>query len=134
MTTTKPAREPSEADALAPGSDPDDQKRADIHHHLALVFGYNELARRAEKLGEKLYFRLARGIALDKLRAIGGTLQVDEDPIVLTLEAGPPKINLYEKDIEAMRAAVAAFDKSRGAQPLEPLDPSGASGFDARPK
>ncbi len=102
-----------EIDTLAPGIDPDDLKRARTHSLVALVFGYNELAKLAKPLGEKVYYRLARQNALEKLRASGGgDVNVTEDPIALslTLNDGPLSVNFYEKDIEAMRAAVAAFD------------------------
>lgn len=84
---------------------------------LALVWGYNELAKIAETLGEKVYLRLARDHAEDEYRRMGGkiTRSAEEKEPALVLTQHAPHIIFYERDIELMRAAVQAHDEAHGA-------------------
>jgi hypothetical protein len=93
-------------------------------HFVALVYGYNELAFKAETLGEKAYFRMGRTTAEDELKALGVRL-LGHDPVVLQMpESGPPYIQFYEKDIELMREVVRKFDetKKQGDESQEKVD------------
>lgn len=95
-------------------TDPD--QAAAIWARLAMAFGYNELAGRAETFGEKVYLRLMRDHQLEELQRMGVSVVIDEDkrgPTVLTLPARSPHIRFGEKDIEQMRTAVAAFDAAQ---------------------
>jgi hypothetical protein len=79
---------------------------------VALCLGYNELAKQAENLGEKVYFRLLRDAAQERFIELGGkTILSPEDP-ALTLEVGKgmPCVRFRPQDIELMRATVAAHD------------------------
>ena len=85
---------------------------------IALWIGYNELAKQAVTLGERVFCRMARDTWEDEYVKLGGVIdrktQIAGD-VVVTLRERPPHIILREGDIELMRAAVAAFDaKKRG--------------------
>ena len=90
----------------------DDKQNA---HHLlaqaAMVIGFNELAKQASTLGERLYFRLATAEAHEQFVALGGTpfLKSPHD-VVAAIEVKPVRIIFRESDIEQMRQAVAEFD------------------------
>jgi len=44
-------------------------------YYLALAHGYNELARKAETLGEKVYCRLGRDQAEEAYKQLGGQIE-----------------------------------------------------------
>lgn len=99
------------------------EKNAELWHLLAVVYGYNELAKLATNLAEKVYFRLSRDYAEEEAAKLGTTInRGDQGNVVLELRTKPPFIIFHELDIEMMRAAVAAFDKARAdnAQPSNP--------------
>jgi len=80
-------------------------------HTLALIYGYNELAKVALTLGEKIYCSLIRGAYEGEYKKLGGKIEMQEtEPSVITITHHMPHINLYARDIELMRKAVADFD------------------------
>lgn len=90
-----------------------DEERARLQRwdSLALVWGYNEMAKEAGSLGEKVFCRMARDAAAEQLRALGVEVKLTPgSPTVMTLGERPPFITFQAADIEAMRAVVAEFD------------------------
>lgn len=85
---------------------------------LALALGYNELAKLARTLGEKVYFRLLRDRVSDALVAAGGnggeSPFAHEDGVIQIKVDGDrmPWVKLYARDVELMRAYVAEHDKT----------------------
>ena len=78
--------------------------------HMATLYGANEFATKATTLGEKVFWRLVREDSLRKFRALGGVLAMtNEHESVLTLST-TPAVTFDTRDIELMRAAVAAHD------------------------
>jgi hypothetical protein len=90
---------------------------------LALVIGYNELAKQADVLGDKVWYRLAREDALKRLREAGGDLEVTPgDKVILTLQEYPVRVAFTTADIELMRKAVADYDEEHlNWREFEPL-------------
>jgi len=82
---------------------------------LARMHGYNEMAKKASSLGERIFCRLARDAACETATALGASITcMRPGPILITLEAAArPRIDLYESDIELMREAVHKFDAAR---------------------
>ena len=83
------------------------------HHALAIVLGYNELAKLGTTLGEKVYYRLARDQGMQAFVAAGGNADVfaKEDGIAtIELPGGPPHVVFVKRDIELMRVCVAEHD------------------------
>lgn len=81
---------------------------------LALIYGYNELSKVAKSIGEKLYCRVIRREAVEEYRKLGGSIELKEgEASVVTLTHHIPHINLYPRDIELMREAVAEFDRMK---------------------
>lgn len=126
--------------AVGGGAGPGDETptTADDWMWAAVVHGYNELAKQGQALGEKLYFRMAREAAQVEAEKRGVMIKVGpvEGRTVFEMRAANPHIIFHERDIEGMRAAVAAFD-SRAAtgepaeqreagtgQPGRPSDPA----------
>lgn len=92
--------------------------RVKLYDFIALVHGYNALALRAEDIGARMYFRMARDMAIDEALKMGTRITFsspEETPIV---EVGEPPygVNLYPRDIELMRKAVADFDARRDSE------------------
>ena len=85
-------------------------KRWSQHIYVALVFGYNELAMRAETLGEKAFYRMARERANEDAERPGVGVNIGDAVTVLTLPGGPPHIVFRDVDIELMRRTVAEHD------------------------
>lgn len=78
---------------------------------LARLVGYNEMAKSALTLGEKVWFRFAVQAAHRELLEAGGKLEITEgETPLMHIGERPPHINLYPRDIELMRAAVKAHD------------------------
>lgn len=81
---------------------------------LATMLGYNELAKLAKTLGEKVYFRLLRGVMQDQFVKRGGNADVfaEEEHIVeiAVPYANMPHIRFRKQDIELMRDAVYKHD------------------------
>jgi hypothetical protein len=92
-----------------------EMSKEDLKSHLlfqtvALLLGYNELAKQTDILGEKAYFRLIRGQYEEMLKESGQTIEIIHDKVILTLGQRPLHVNSLEKDIELMRQTVAEFD------------------------
>ena len=83
---------------------------------LARLHGYNELAKLSATLGERVY---CRTVCLDIERVLAKDYEIeithteDKSPTILTLGHKPPFIIFTERDIEAMRSAVAAYDERK---------------------
>ncbi|MEN6535464.1 MAG: hypothetical protein ABFD89_17505 [Bryobacteraceae bacterium] len=85
--------------------------------------GYNELARKSEKLGEKVFFRFVRAAVEVELVAAGLKIEITRDPVILTLDAKRPWIELTQADIELMRKCVAEHDAALPSpNPTEPSE------------
>ena len=85
-----------------------------MHAAVALVLGFNDMAGRAETLGEKVYYRLARDHANDDAKALGVEVSMGhEQPTLLTLPGGPPWVRFRETDIEMMRVCVVEHDAKK---------------------
>jgi hypothetical protein len=76
----------------------------------ALVFGYNELAKEAKTLGEKVCFRMARSHAHDLLLELGGRVEMQGEAEILVLPDPMPRIAFAARDVEFMRRSVLEFD------------------------
>ena len=100
------------------------RKSMELWNATALIYGYNELAKIAPTLGEKVYLRLMVKQAEELLKKHGGDIDIAEgqDP-VLVLNRTMPYVNFYERDIEQMRACVAAYDDKKPPPPLMRNDP-----------
>lgn len=94
------------------GKDEQTLKNFDL---LALVFGYNELAKTAPSLGEKVYCRLARDAAEAEYRRRGGELIRTDEEVVVTIRESP-RVTFSVKDIDLMRKAVEEHDGLRELQ------------------
>jgi len=83
---------------------------------LAIILGYNELAKTVDHAGQKSFFRFMRdNLSLD-FEKIGGTkdfIKYDDEKIVQITATQPPHIIFYERDIEMMRDAVYEYDKKK---------------------
>ncbi len=104
-----------------------DEREADAARwaSLALLVGYNELARNAKTLGERVYFRLCRGEAEEDYVARGGRIEIlrqADDEVVLEIPTGEevieatvteamPRVAFQARDVELMRACVAEHDR-----------------------
>lgn len=99
------------------GPDVDGAKR---WHLVATCIGYNELAKMAKTLGEKVYFRLIRDATEERLIEHGGQRLFkgpDEIIVEISVPDHMPYIRLSDADIELMREAVAAYDARKTADP-----------------
>lgn len=94
----------------------------------ALSLGYNELAKLGRTLGEKMFFRLLRDAATDRLIADGGNRGQSpfaNEPSVVEIHVDGdrmPWIKLLARDVELMRAYVAEHDER-----VRTSEPSGNS-------
>jgi hypothetical protein len=90
----------------------DSDRNARLNNLLAQVIGYNELAKLAKVLGEKVYYRLFRDHAEEQYIKMGGQkLFSREDGVCEINHPGPmPHIIFSAADIEMMRKAVAEHD------------------------
>lgn len=89
-------------------------EKHDLWAHIAMVYGFNELARNAETLGEKVAFRLMVSKIEEWLVAHGVTIPKSSDnSVVLEIPCGPMTMQFRESDLELMRAAVAKLDAER---------------------
>lgn len=80
---------------------------------VALLLGYNELAKRATVLGEKVYWRMMVNAIEEKLKAEGAKFDMLRDPPMLVLSSHQPVIIFTEKDIEMMRETVRKYDEEK---------------------
>jgi hypothetical protein len=81
---------------------------------LALCFGYNELAKKASTLGERVFCRLGCDAAEKIVEECGGAIDRTGPEPILLLREHIPHVRFMPSDIEAMRAAVAEYDAARG--------------------
>lgn len=81
---------------------------------LARIVGYNELAREAKTLGEKVYLRLARDEARRQYQSLGGEVRDTGPEPEVVVGTRPPFVVMSAADVELMRAAVAQWDASHG--------------------
>ncbi len=80
---------------------------------LAAMLGYNELAKKADTLGSKCYFRFIRDAAQEKFIELGGNSDVftKEDYIMkIEVNQGMPYVVFREQDIELMRDTIYFHD------------------------
>jgi hypothetical protein len=107
----------ADADSTAPltsEESEDKTRRVFMWDALARVLGFNELAREAVTMGEKVYFRMARGFAEEQYALLGGELnKTEESEVVLTISRDGATVVFREFDIELMRAAVADYDRKK---------------------
>lgn len=92
------------------------QHIADLWHNLALLHGYNAMAKQSNLLSEKVYCRLGVQAAERQLGLLGVAIErddTDNGPVVLTLPHHPPYIEFRASDIELMRQAVANHDAKK---------------------
>lgn len=84
---------------------------------LAMVLGYNELAKTVNDAGQKSFFRFMRdGLSKKWAEEDGGMegfITYDDEKIVTITAQQPPHIVFYERDIEMMRDAVYEYDKKK---------------------
>jgi hypothetical protein len=86
-------------------------KNAKVTHLLALILGHNELAKQAVSLGEKMYHRLACEQYAEAVRELDHKFVISEsEPKLVTLGTERASVNLYPRDIELMRKAIAEYD------------------------
>lgn len=104
------AKAREEAASLPAEVDAEDAANFRRHAAIALVFGFNELAKKASTLNEKVFFRLAREQANEDAKALGVGVQYELEKVILQLPGGPPWVRFRASDIELMRAAVARHD------------------------
>lgn len=89
----------------------EEQKRqATAMHHEAQSIGFNELAKMAPTLEQKVFYRVAREQAAETARSFGSEIEWVRKATVGTLRHGSLHICFLESDIEAMREAVAKWD------------------------
>ena len=91
----------------------EDIKGHKLFQTIALLFGYNELAKQTDVLGEKVYFRLIRQQYEEMLKEDGQEVEIIHDQTILTLNQKPPYVRFSEKDIELMREAVREYDAKK---------------------
>lgn len=94
-------------------------KRWSQHTAIALVFGFNELAKKATTLGEKVYFRAARDAANEVAREEGVMVNIAPVNAVLLLPGVPPRVTFSESDMVLMRAAVNEWFANKAEYGLE---------------
>jgi hypothetical protein len=108
---------PPPADMTPTAGPPAKDKNHELWGLLALLHGYNELAKLTDVLGQKVYCRVMRDAAEKEIEEnFDVKIARDESgggPTILTLGQNPPFIIFREQDIEAMRAAVAAYDAAK---------------------
>lgn len=99
----------------------DDEIQAQRVQHIALVIGYNELAKQGQTLGEKLYYRLFRDHSEEAFIKMGGhkILTRDDGICEIDVPGHTPHIVFTASDIELMRAAVAEHDAKKAAKALK---------------
>ena len=98
---------------------PEEKRRGEQFGLLALIIGYNELAKKVERLGEKVYCRLLIQKFHEEYIAHGGVLEMKEgEQVLVTLRESPPHILLYPRDIELMRKAIAEHDARANGEGL----------------
>jgi len=121
------ADESDEADALEAGTlveESDTTRRAALWCSLALIHGYNALIGKVETLGHRIGCRMGRDAAVKRYRELGGEIRIDESEKRIAF-LGPidvPSVNLYPRDIELMRKAIAQHDALEAATNGAPIE------------
>jgi len=87
-----------------------------VHHQVALIHGYDILARKSKTFAERSYYYLGRELAMQEFKRLGGKGDLTAEHVVLEMPAGPVSIRFLERDIEAMRQAVADWDAKKSAE------------------
>jgi hypothetical protein len=77
---------------------------------LAMIFGYNELAKVARTLGEKVFLRMARDAAQRQYESLGGQIDRRDDETICTISEFP-KVEFSAKDIDLMKKAIDDYTK-----------------------
>jgi hypothetical protein len=79
---------------------------------IACMHGYNEMAKLAKTLGEKVYCRMACDAACKMATDLGAEIHRTETggEVLFTISEVSPSVKFRAEDIEGMRAAVLAFD------------------------
>jgi hypothetical protein len=102
----------------------EDTKMTEWWTALALMLGYNELAKKGETLGHKVYFRLLRDECEKRFVELGGNADVfAKEPVVVEIVSPHPMPHILfrAQDFELMRDAVHAYDvKRRGTTSDQP--------------
>jgi hypothetical protein len=80
---------------------------------LALLMGYNELAKDATTLGAKMYLRMGRDVAHKRYEELGGQIDITVTPPLVIVDTRPPWVALTQRDVDLMREAVADYDAGR---------------------
>ncbi len=96
-----------------------------LWHTLATIHGFNEMARMATSLGEKVFCRLARNEAEDVYKKLGGQIDRSSLPVVLTLPCHQPTVELTASDVGLMRKYIADLDAKRLAEGRTDASPDG---------
>lgn len=82
---------------------------------LALVHGYNALAKQAPTFGEKTLCYLGLQHAEKRVEKLGGKITYDAaQTATITLDRRLPPIRLTPQNIELMRKAVKEYDEHNG--------------------
>lgn len=119
-TTVKAILAAAEKRAVAAGATAQQGRQMAQLQAVATFLGFNELAKLATSLGERVYYRMCRETAKEHAELMGAELGYDDNApgerIVMVLPGYNPTVSFREKDIEEMRAAVSAWDAGR-AQP-----------------
>lgn len=92
----------------------DDIKQQKYWTALAMVMGWNELAKLGKTLGEKAFFRLMRNDMVTQFIELGGNDPFTKEDAVVTIAVpygGCPFLEFRAQDIDLMRTAVYEYDK-----------------------
>jgi hypothetical protein len=106
----------------------EDKVKHEMWTVMAIALGYNELAKAADVLGEKVWFRLARDNAEAQFIALGGYKVFTDEANALEIQVpgAPFYVKFRKQDIEAMRAVVAAHDAGTPDAQLDAVENLGA--------
>ena len=90
----------------------ENKENYDIWTELAMVVGFNELARASETLGERVMLRLFRDRAKQLLQARGIEFkETGDNRVLLTIPlACNLSMEFRESDVELMRQAIVKLD------------------------
>jgi hypothetical protein len=88
----------------------DVETEVDRWYNLALWWGFNEMAKEAETIQERILCRIAREHALADLVKLGVEVKCERDPVVVQLSSKRPWIELTTNDYDLMRKALIEYD------------------------
>jgi hypothetical protein len=89
------------------------EKEINVWYNLALWWGFNEMAKEAETIQERILCRIAREHALSDLVKLGVEVECGRDPVVVEMPSKRPWIELTTADYDLMRKALAEHDASK---------------------